>query len=94
MSEDINPYSPDDIELEQTCGSCPEQYEAFYKGKRVGYLRLRHGTFRVDYPDCGGDTLFTATPEGDGSFRADERDGYLMLAKLAIIERMKRDNNE
>ena len=37
------------IELVKTCGACPEQYDAYFEGYQVGYLRLRHGTFRVDY---------------------------------------------
>ena len=48
----------EEIELVKTCGESPEQYDAFYKGKQVGYLRLRHGEFRVDYPDCGDETIF------------------------------------
>lgn len=44
---------PDDIDLEQTSGNCPEQYDAFHQGKKVGYLRLRYSQFRIDVPDCG-----------------------------------------
>lgn len=73
-----------EIELEQTCGACPEQYDAFYKGKQVGYLRLRHGQFRVDYPDCGDKTIYSANPEGDGIFEPNEREFYLNEAKKAI----------
>lgn len=40
--------------LEQTCYAYPEQYDVFLDGKQVGYLRLRHGYFRCDYPNCGG----------------------------------------
>lgn len=40
-----------DIELRQTCAACPEQYDAYLNGELVGYLRLRHGHFRVrTYP--------------------------------------------
>ncbi len=73
-----------DIELVMTCGACPEQYDAFYQGTQVGYLRLRHGYFSVDAPDCGGDTIYEAEPQGDGMFDDDERDCFLTEAKCAI----------
>ena len=77
------------VELIQTCGACPEQYEAFIDGKQVGYLRLRHGYFRVDFPSCGGETIYDAQPDGDGVFTSSERDYYLTEAKRAIIRKLK-----
>ena len=45
--------------LVMTCGACPEQYDVFDSdGNQVGYLRLRHGNFRADYPDYGGETVY------------------------------------
>ena len=38
-----------EIKLIQTCGACPEQYDAFIGEEQVGYLRLRHGYFRWQY---------------------------------------------
>ncbi|MGU3286434.1 hypothetical protein [Methylobacterium mesophilicum] len=73
-----------DIVLKQTCWMCPEQYDAYLDGKKVGYLRLRHGQFRVDVPDCGGETIYEAAPEGDGAFEDGERDYYLRFAVDAI----------
>lgn len=73
--------------LVRTCEACPEQYDVFdSEGKQVGYLRLRHGTFRVWYPDCIGDEkmIYAANPRGDGIFYDDERDRYLTEAVLAI----------
>lgn len=69
-----------------TCLACPEQYDVFdsVTGAQVGYLRLRHGMFRADYPDHGGKTVYTATPEGDGLFADDERQKYLEEALAAI----------
>jgi hypothetical protein len=81
----------DEIKLEQTCGACPEQYDAFYNGERVGYLHLRHGHFRVEYPDCGGETVFEAHPNADGIFEPDERQQYLDQACGAIFERLIRE---
>jgi len=73
------------LKLVQTCGACPEQYDVFDKDdKQVGYLRLRHGLFRVDFPKCGGEIIYTAGPEGDGCFDCDERDFYLSEAVKAI----------
>ena len=40
--------------LEMTCFACPEQYDVYLEDEKVGYLRLRHGHFRCDVPDCGG----------------------------------------
>lgn len=73
------------IKLVQTCGACPEQYDAYLDGKRVGYLRLRHGYFRVE---CYGEIVFESYPKGDGCFDIDERERYLKHAKRAIMERL------
>ena len=78
----------DEIHLKQTCGACPEQYDAFHGGKQVGYLRLRHGHFTVDYPDSGGETIYTASPDGDGIFESHEREKYLSAAKIAIASKL------
>ena len=73
-----------EINLIMTCGACPEQYDAIYQGKTIGYLRLRHGYFSVDYSDCGGETVYSANPKGDGIFESEERDFYLNKARKAI----------
>lgn len=75
------------IKLVRTCIACPEQYDAFIGDERVGYLRLRHGYFSVDYPSCGGETIYEAYPNGDGIFESEERDGFLEKAKEAISKR-------
>lgn len=72
------------FELHLTCSACPEQYDVFRNNRRVGYLRLRHGVFRADVPDCGGETVYEAYPLGDGEFFGDERDGFLHAAVKAI----------
>lgn len=78
----------DDITLIETCSACPEQYDAFIGDKPVGYLRLRHGHFRVDYPQCGGETIYDAYPYGDGIFEDYERYKYLQEAKQAICNKV------
>lgn len=45
-----------------TCGACPEQYEVYDKnGRHVGYVRLRWGGLRCDYPDIGEETIYYAS---------------------------------
>lgn len=74
------------IKLKQTCMACPEQYDAFDEYEhQVGYLRLRHGYFRVDFSDCGGETIYDANTKGDGCFYdEEERKFHLEMAKKAI----------
>lgn len=78
-------FDVDDIELKQICSVCPEAYDAFVDGEQVGYLRLRHGRFRVDAPNEDGDTIYTAEPVGDGFFMPFERETFLNAAKEAIV---------
>lgn len=80
-----------DIELELTCQACPEQYDAFLNGIKVGYLRLRHGYFRAEYPDCNGLKVYESSPIGDGIFESHERQKHLKKAKKAIWKAYKKD---
>lgn len=73
------------MKLVQTCSACPEQYDVFNEaGAQVGYLRLRHGLFTASVPDAGGIDVYVASPNGDGVFESDERDGYIRAALAAI----------
>ena len=74
------------IELQKTSGICPEQYDAYYKGKEIGYLRLRHGYFRAEYK---GTIVYDAYTIGDGSFENKERKKHLKKAKKAIFKAMQ-----
>lgn len=77
----------DGLRLVCTCNACPEQYDVFdAAGKQVGYLRLRHGFFRVDVPTACDETIYEAEPEGDGVFKDHERAKYLCEAVKAIKE--------
>lgn len=67
-----------------TCSACPEQYDVFWESAQVGYLRLRHGSFRADCPVCGGETVFEGEPMGDGAFEPEERLPFLTAAVAAI----------
>lgn len=71
-------YSAHEIDLQRTCEACPEQYDAYKDGQYVGYLRLRHGKFSVDYISNGELVrVWDANPKGDGIFEYEERDYYL-----------------
>lgn len=73
------------IKLVKTCEMCPEQYDAFDEFEnQVGYLRLRNGYFYVCSPDINGKVIYSAYPDGDGTFRDYEREKYLKLAIEAI----------
>jgi hypothetical protein len=73
------------IKLIQTCGACPEQYDAYIDGdtNALGYLRLRHGSFRAEYR---GEVVFRGDPRGDGCFEFDERELWLNRACQAILD--------
>ena len=71
--------------LRLTSYACPEQYDVFDKdGALAGYLRLRHGYFCADYPDCGGETVYESNPAGDGMFEDLERLTELTKAIAAL----------
>jgi hypothetical protein len=83
------------MKLVKTSEFFPEQYEAFDEsGNQVGYLRLRHGWFRVDFPKHGGEIIYEAHPKGDGLFEDNERDFYLQEAYKAIIDKLSRTGDK
>ena len=72
------------IKLSGISTSWPVQYEAFLDGKQVGYLRLSDGRFTVEFPDRGGEVIYSAVAKGQGEFMDDEQDHYLRFAVDAI----------
>lgn len=72
-----------------TCGACPEQYDVLKDGKQVAYFRLRHGEFRVDYPDVRGKVIYSVEPMGDGIFHDTERLAYMTKAMRVLLEFME-----
>lgn len=84
-----------DCKLVCTCSACPEQYDVFDPtGAKIGYLRLRHGHFRADYPECGGERVYESRPKGDGIFDADERLPELTKAVHSLLARHAQKNND
>lgn len=81
------PVYPEGVTVVQTCGACPEQYDVFFDKRQIGYLRLRHGYFRADYPECMGETVYDAEPNGDGCFDMAERADHLEAAVEALVRR-------
>lgn len=78
------------IDFELTCGACPEQYDVYIEGVQHGYVRLRWGGLRCDYPDVGGETIYQYSfDEGfQGCFDDDEqRDFHLELIAKSIYNR-------
>lgn len=92
--------TPDEIKLWQTCGTCPEQYDAY-----VGELDFWDPYPQLDWStevpsnepiaflhlrhgfffvECQGERVLSGYPEGDGIFDDEEREEWLDKAKQAI----------
>ena len=76
------------LRFTETSWSCPEQYDVHDENdKVVGYVRLRHGSLRCEFPYCGGETIYQANV-GDvwtGSFINDaQRQKHLTAIAEAI----------
>ena len=75
----------------KTCPACPEQYDVFDStGKQVGYVRLRWGRLRCDYPKAGAETIYlspvTSNTRFIGHFDSEEqRQYYLNLVANSIL---------
>lgn len=71
--------------------ACPAQYDVEdSEGTHVGYVRLRWGILRCDYPDWGGEIIYTHNFHEDfkGIFDSDEeRDEYFGLIADEILKR-------
>jgi hypothetical protein len=72
--------------LQQTCSACPEQYDVFKNSVQVGYLRLRHGFFYADVPNCGGTTVYESDTIGDGCFDDDEERAFHLTNAIVAID--------
>ena len=76
------------LTAKQTCEACPEQYNVFNEeGNQVAYFRLRWGHFRVDTPDCGGETIYECDTKGNGCFEdSNERKNTIIKAFEAVLQ--------
>jgi len=78
------------VRLVKTCSACPEQYDVFQGKRLIGYLRLRHSHFSVDWLPNGkldgtAIELLDAGTVGDGEFYDEaEREKYLSLARTLL----------
>lgn len=91
MFEDYEDFESDGLKFVSTCLACPEQYDVYdlQTKKQVGYVRLRWGRLRVDYPDVRGHTVYEHSfPDGlQGCFDTDEqRTEHLTKAAKALKE--------
>ena len=73
------------LALYRTSSACPEQYDVFFEGDQIGYLRLRHGSFTASYPDHKGAVVYSAYTAGDGLFEDYERVPQLTSACKALL---------
>ena len=86
----MNDWTDGYYTLKMTCSACPEQYDMIDpEGNTVGYFRLRHGYFSVEYPDCGGKQVLGVNTVGDGLFDTDEREFWLTCGYLEVIKEIK-----
>ena len=86
------------LHFKQTCSGCPEQYDVFDEnGNLVGYIRLRWGELRCEYPSYGGIEIYNASVGNGwaGVFPTDRlRTCHLTKIANAILERMKGEKHE
>ena len=64
------------LDFRETSFASPEQYDVFDdNGIQVGYVRLRFGCLRADFPYCGCETVYRRYFNDDdwkGCFDSDE----------------------
>ena len=52
-----------DLELDQTCEVFPEQYNVYYRGQQVGYIRRRWDSIWVHAPNVFGEVVHEAADD-------------------------------
>ena len=69
------------LKFVKTCSACPEQYNVFLGDQQVGYVRLRWGTLRVDFPshqhESGSKTIYRHYFEDSMKGCFDDKKEYL-----------------
>ena len=77
----------DNYRLECTCGGCPEQYDVFDESETiVGYMRLRHGYFYVEFRPTGTVVYETTDSRGDGIFYDEAERQYHLRAGIQKLK--------
>ena len=82
------------LKFVQTCESCPEQYDVFKRDELVGYVRLRWGLLICEYPDVGGDCIYSAYIGNgwNGNFENRiQRKKHLKIIANKILDKLKGD---
>lgn len=87
------------MNLIQTCSACPEQYDlkSVLDMSMIAYFRVRWGYFRVDFGDCGGETIydFSFGDGWNGIFEdEDQRIEQLSKGIEKVIEKLRKDKEE
>ena len=84
------------IMLDKTCWACPEQWDAYYGGKIVGYIRLRWGHMTVECPDVDGELVYSMRADDGmmGIFSSNHEEKlFLDKALTAIAEWINRNRS-
>jgi len=82
------------LKFEQTCGSCPEQYNIYSEDKLVAYVRLRWGFLSVEMPDVNGEQVYSHNfrSEWMGNFRNQiEREEYIKIIEEIILKKLEKN---
>jgi hypothetical protein len=83
--------------------ACPESYKVYEQDNLVGFLRLRHGVFRVDYyplqlhkvgVEDSRETLYEEFVNSDGIFDDAERKIKVPFALELILSKLADEKKE
>lgn len=74
------------VELRRVSKVMPESYELFRNGLEIGYLRLRHGHFKVYHISQPTNPVYDTGTIGEGSFQDQfERESELRAGIIAVL---------
>jgi len=81
----------------QTCTACPEQYDVYYDGEQVAYVRLRHGQLYASIPRCGDKIVYVVDFLGDpwkGCFDGEDERAFHLYEITQVVERERKNMTE